>query len=81
MLTNYLIVDQDMSVLDAMKRSSQLMVGNKMTSLLIMFCLFIITSFGTVLTCCVGMIFFVPFMSIATTFMYLAMSGSKFAQQ
>ncbi len=36
MLTNYLIVDQDMSVLDAMKRSSQLMGGHKMTSLLIM---------------------------------------------
>jgi uncharacterized membrane protein/phage FluMu protein Com len=73
----FMLVDQRTGIIDAFKRSSEAMRGNKLTVL----ALWIVTgALGVLLglvTCLVGFIFVLPFWGLLTAVVYLDVTGQK----
>ncbi len=78
-LTNLLIIDQDKSIVEAMKRSSVLMSGSRIMYVINVILLILISALLAGITCGVGILFILPFMSVAFAYFYLAIAGSKYA--
>ena len=69
-----LMVDRQMGAVEALRQSMRITRGNKL-SLLVLGLLGAVLSFGGVLTCCVGLIFVLPFIWTLGITAYLAMTS------
>ncbi len=78
-LSSYLIVDRRMGVIESMIASKQFMRGNK----LVVFAGFLLVSIGgslfSLVTCCVGYLFFVPYIAVWGSVVYLMATGQPMA--
>lgn len=75
LLSQAFIVDRDSGVIESMGLSNRYLQGNK----LILFCAMIVASLAagafTMITCCLGQVFAVPFMGVFTAVAYLLATG------
>ena len=74
-LTNLLIIDRNMGVFEAMSTSSRFMLGNKLTVLGTFLVAGLLGVLFVVATCCIGALFYAPYIAILTAITYLSATG------
>jgi phage FluMu protein Com len=70
----YLIIDQDVGIMESLSLSKQIMMGNKLTVFVIWVLMGLLNLAG-ILACCVGLLFTIPFTAMVNLVVYLAMTG------
>ncbi len=80
-LAPYLIVDRGMGVIEAMKTSKEFMTGNKGTVFVVQLIAGLLGGLFSLVTCCIGTIFVIPYMAVLGTVVYLAATGQFSVQQ
>jgi hypothetical protein len=75
MLASYFIIDCKMAIGDAMSSSGRFMAGNKLIAFLVL----LVTGLGglvfALLTCCLGYVLVVPYMTLTMAAVYLSATG------
>ena len=69
-----LVIDRQMGAIEALRQSMRITRGNKL-SLLVLGLLAFVLFFGGILTCCIGLIFVLPFVCMLGVTAYLAMTS------
>jgi len=76
----YLIIDQNLGIMESLSLSKQVMAGNKLTVFLLNFLVGICGMLLAVVTCLVGLFAVVPFVALLKVIIYLAVTGQPTAQ-
>lgn len=76
----YLILDQDVGILESLSLSRQVMVGNKLTVFLVNLVTGIIGLLLVILTCGLGLFAVGPYLALLRVVIYLAVTGQRTAQ-
>ncbi len=74
-----MLVDRDGGVFDSLANSATYMNGSKLMTFLAMLLVGILGPIAVVLTCCVGMIAYVPFLAIMPVVVYFGITGQAIA--
>ncbi len=74
-LSGYLLIDRRMGVIQAMTTSKEYMMGNKLTVFLTMLIAGILGTLFVVFTCCIGVLFYVPYLALLGAIVYLSATG------
>lgn len=69
------LVDRNTGVMDSLSHSDTYMRGNKLTTFLLMLVVSIVGGLFVVITCCIGIIFFNPYLGLLSAVVYLSATG------
>ena len=74
-LANVFVVDRNLGAFDAFAASSSFMVGNKLTAFIGGLVVAIVGGLFTLVTCCIGSVFLVPYTGLFLATLYLLVTG------
>ena len=76
-LANVFVVDRNLGAVDAFAASSSFMVGNKLTAFIGGLVVAIAGGLFTLVTCCIGSVFLVPYTGLFLATLYLLVTGQS----
>ncbi len=74
-ISQFLVVDQDQRVLQAVNESGWYLRGNMFTGAFVVLAVSFLSFFFTIVTCCVGVVFTMPFLYLTLAVVYLSITG------